>query len=204
MAAAGMKRTAASPPKTGYRDWIGWMFFVDLLDGLRLTLSYLFSPSITLQYPDREKWIPYPRFRGHHYLRSDSDGTTRCVACELCARICPCHCITVVPHTAADGERRPQVFDIDLARCLFCGLCEDACPVEAIALGQNYEFSQYTPAALRADIDQLASMPGKADRGGYVVAARLEAGNRISPTGSTEEGRHWWQQIRGMREKRDE
>ena len=113
--------------------WIGWVFFLDLLDGLSLTLSYMFSKTVTERYPDNEKWMPFPRYRGHHLLKSNAEGKTNCVACELCARICPCRCIMVVPHEDEDGERHPSAFDIDLGRCLFCGLCEDACPADAIA-----------------------------------------------------------------------
>ena len=46
--------------------WIGVAFFLDLLNGLALTFKYMFSRSVTMQYPDKEKWVPYPRHRGHH------------------------------------------------------------------------------------------------------------------------------------------
>ena len=40
------------------RNWIGWAFFADLADALSLTLSYMFSKTVTEQYPDKEKWSP--------------------------------------------------------------------------------------------------------------------------------------------------
>ncbi len=75
--------------------WIGWIFFLDLLNGLFLTLSYMFSRTITLRYPDKEKWVPDSRHRGHHFLKTNDEGDLNCVACELCAKICPCFCIKV-------------------------------------------------------------------------------------------------------------
>ena len=177
--------------------WIGWAFFLDLLDGLSLTSSYMFSRTVTMRYPDKEKWLPFPRHRGHHFLKTDEAGELNCVACELCAKICPCDCITVVPHEDEKGNRRPLVFDIDLARCLFCGLCEDACPADAIALGQHYEYSAYDTKALVVGRDALMAMPGKAEGGGGVVNARLttENGVRVVKTG-VEDGSDWWRRIR--------
>ena len=176
--------------------WIGFTLVLDLLKGLSLTLSYLFSRSITMQYPDREKWIPYPRFRGHHFLRKFENGDTKCVACELCARICPCQCIRVVPYEDEKGNRRPLIYDVNTARCLFCGLCEDACPVEAIALGQHYEFSAYSSKDLLVGKEVLLNMPGKTEEGGKVVGARLVTEGRVFARAEGGDGYHWWNRIR--------
>jgi NADH-quinone oxidoreductase subunit I len=32
--------------------WIGWGFFADLAEALSLTFGYMFSKSVTMQYPD--------------------------------------------------------------------------------------------------------------------------------------------------------
>ena len=178
------------------RNWIGWAFFFDLFNGLSLTLSYLFAKTVTMRYPDKEKWSPYPRFRGHHFLRTDENGNNKCVACELCSRICPCYCITVVPYEDEKGERHPKVFDVDTARCLFCGLCEDACPVEAIALGQHYEYCAYTTDELKAGLDELLTIPGKTLQGGSVIAARLNTEDGVKVEANGETGYDWWKQIR--------
>ena len=178
--------------------WIGWILFQDLLNGLFLTLSYMFSRTITMQYPDKEKWVPYSRHRGHHFLKTNDEGDLNCVACELCAKICPCDCIKVVPYEDEKGNRRPIVFDIDLSRCLFCGLCEDACPADAIALGQVYEISSYDTKDLVVGRDLLREVPGKVKTGGTVVGAELttHAGVHVRET----EGEHdWWRRIRGRR-----
>ena len=134
-----------------------------------LTFGYMFSKPVTMQYPDKEKWLPYSRYRGHHFLKRDEEGEIKCVACELCARICPCDCIEVVPYEDENGNRHPAKFEIDTARCLFCGLCEDACPADAIALGQQYEFSSFSSRDLVIGRDDLLGKPGKAMTGGGVV-----------------------------------
>ncbi len=185
--------TQVSDEKQG---WIGWAFFADLGDALWLTLSYMFSRTVTEQYPDKEKWQPYSRYRGQHFLKRNDEGEINCVACELCAKICPCYCITVVPYEDEKGERRPAVFDIDMARCLFCGLCEDACPADAIALGQMYELSSYTSEELVVGRDALLEMPGKAKVGGEVVAARLNTQDGVQVEELEAEGYSWWRNIR--------
>ena len=179
-------------------SWSGWVFFLDLLNGLSLTFSYMFSKTITMQYPDKEKWAPYPRHRGHHFLKTNDEGDLNCVACELCAKICPCDCIKVVPYEDEKGNRRPIVFDIDLSRCLFCGLCEDACPADAIALGQVYEMSSYDTKDLVVGKDLLRKIPGKVETGGTVIGAELTTDAVV--LGREAEGRHdWWRRIRGGR-----
>ena len=123
------------------------IFFVDLVKGLLVTLGYALSPTISERYPDEEKWIPYRRFRGVHRLWRDEEGRELCVACELCSKICPTDCITVIPMEDDTGrgiaDRVPRVWDVDLSRCLFCGYCEDACPTRAVRLGREYEYATY-------------------------------------------------------------
>ncbi len=177
--------------------WIGLIFFHDLVNGLSLTLSYMFSKTITEQYPDKEKWVPFERYRGHHFLTTDENGDVKCVGCELCAKICPCDCIEVVPYEDEKGNRRPLVFDIDMARCLFCGLCEDACPADAIKLGQHYEFSSESSEALIVGRDALIEAPRKADHGGKVFEASLTKTRGVQVQ-EKENGQtyDWWRRIR--------
>ncbi|MEX0366394.1 NADH-quinone oxidoreductase subunit I [Ruegeria sp. HKCCD8929] len=176
--------------------WIGWAFFSDIGDALMLTFSYMISRPVTEQYPDTEKWLPYSRYRGHHFLKRNDEGEINCVACELCAKICPCDCITVVPYEDENGARHPKVFDIDTARCLFCGLCEDACPADAIALGQQYEFSSFNSSDLVVGRDDLLTKPGKAETGGGVVRARLDTADGVRVETAQDEGYNWWRNIR--------
>lgn len=139
------------------------VFFVDFIKGLRVTFGYNVSRSITERYPDEEKWIPYRRFRGVHQLWRDEQGRELCVACELCSRICPTDCITVIPMEDDTGrgiaDRVPKVWDVDLSRCLFCGYCEDACPTRAIRLGREFEFASEDLESAILHVDQLL-IPG--------------------------------------------
>jgi NADH-quinone oxidoreductase chain I len=168
------------------------VFFVDFLKGLRVTLGYNVSRSITERYPDEEKWVPYRLFRGVHRLWRDEQGRELCVACELCSRICPTDCITVIPMEDDTGrgiaDRVPRVWDVDLSRCLFCGYCEDACPTRAIRLGREYEVATEDLASAVLHVDELLipqpvpeSFPGGVlarsrfvrDQGGIQVVADL-------------------------------
>ncbi|PCJ10647.1 MAG: NADH-quinone oxidoreductase subunit I [Rhodobacteraceae bacterium] len=187
--------------RTGVKQhsWIGRVFLFDLLAGLRLTLGYMVSKTVTQHYPDYEKWVPYQRHRGHHFIKTNEDGEVNCVACELCSQICPCDCITVIPFENEKGDRRPKVFDIDLARCLYCGLCEDACPADAIKLGQEYEVSTTNRDTLVVHLEDLIAAPRKAENGGVVRPARLhrKGGLRsVLITDPDSRGQDWWTRIR--------
>lgn len=184
--------------------WIGIAFFLDLINGLALTLKYMFSRTVTMQYPDKEKWVPYPRYRGHHVLRKDENGENKCVACELCAKICPCYCITVVPYEDEKGNRRPLVYDVDMARCLYCGLCEDSCPEEAIALGSLFEYATYRSEDLIVGRDQLLNTVGKTETGGSVVQARYLPGKDSRVDAEQATGYHWWRNIHRRKAGSDE
>ena len=77
------------------RDLRWWdMFYIpQIINGLRLTITQIFRPKFTRQYPE-EKWTPPPSFRGRPVLVEEK-GVERCVACGLCARVCPALAIEV-------------------------------------------------------------------------------------------------------------
>ncbi|HEX5163069.1 MAG TPA: NADH-quinone oxidoreductase subunit NuoI, partial [Steroidobacteraceae bacterium] len=66
----------------------------ELLAGLRVTWRKLFTPKITVNYPE-EKTPQSPRFRGLHALRRYPNGEERCIACKLCEAVCPALAITI-------------------------------------------------------------------------------------------------------------
>jgi NADH-quinone oxidoreductase subunit I len=107
------------------------LLLIELLQGLGLTLKYLFKPKYTLMYP-MEKTPQSPRFRGIHALRRYPNGEERCIACKLCEAVCPALAITIDSEKRADGTRRTTRYDIDLFKCIFCGFCEESCPVDSI------------------------------------------------------------------------
>ncbi|MGB9774091.1 MAG: NADH-quinone oxidoreductase subunit NuoI [Bacteroidota bacterium] len=113
-------------------------YIPEIVKGLGLTLKQVFKPKFTRQYPE-ERWEPTGAFRGRPVLVAEN-GVERCVACGLCARVCPALAIFVqAEETELEKERRPAVFEIDMLRCIFCGFCEEACPEEAIVMSKDYE-----------------------------------------------------------------
>ncbi len=135
-----------------------------LLKGLQLTLKTFFKRPVTLQYP--EKRMPmFPRFRGLHELKRNEKGELICVACELCAAVCPAGCLHVEPAESPDHRRYPRIYEIDLSRCIFCGFCEEACPYGGIVLREDYETADYRREDLIYDRDRLIhNYEGKENR----------------------------------------
>ena len=115
------------------------LLLIELLQGMGLTLKYLFKPKYTLMYP-MEKTPQSPRFRGIHALRRYPNGEERCIACKLCEAVCPALAITIDSEKREDGSRRTTRYDIDLFKCIFCGFCEESCPVDSIVDTHIHEY----------------------------------------------------------------
>lgn len=132
-------------------------YLVAMFQGLMVTLGRLFQKKDTIPYPE-VKHVPAAGYRGLHRLNKHEDGRIKCVACEMCATVCPAHCIDITPSAAPwdEGEERyPTIFDIDLLRCIFCGFCEEACPKDAIELTEIYDFAAYSRESLLIDKEGL-------------------------------------------------
>jgi NADH-quinone oxidoreductase subunit I len=113
-------------------------YIPEIIKGMALTLKQVFRPKFTRQYPE-ERWNPPASFRGRPVL-VEEEGVERCVACGLCARVCPALAIEVqASETPLEKERYPVKFEINMLRCIFCGFCEEACPEEAIIMSDEYE-----------------------------------------------------------------
>ena len=57
-------------------------------------LLHMFHKRVTVQYPEQKPYFS-PRYRGRIILSRDPDGGERCVACYLCAVVCPVDCIAL-------------------------------------------------------------------------------------------------------------
>ena len=129
--------------------------FWDILKGMSVTGTYFIKPKVTVEYP-KKKLQTYPRFRGVQALLTDPrTDEVKCVACMLCATICPSQCIHIVGEETGAGHSRPVSFELDLKRCLFCGFCEEVCPEAAIVMTRHYELATFDKATLLLTKEKL-------------------------------------------------
>lgn len=125
-----------------------------LLIGLGVTFKALIQPVVTVQYP-REKIDVTPNIRGHIELIKcdDLENKHNCMVCGMCAKNCPCQCITI------DGEKREgvkgkvlTVFLVDFTKCSLCGLCVETCSRSALQFSNNYELAGFTRKEFHYDL----------------------------------------------------
>lgn len=163
------------------------MFVPEMVRGMVITARHFFrnifgrrdpAPDIlerkgiaeitTVQYP--EERAPYPPgYRGLHRLVPRDDGRPRCVACYMCATVCPAQCIYIEageypiddsnPENAVI-EKYPTKFVIDELRCVVCGFCVEACPKDAIRMDTGIHTpSGYERPSFIWDIPRLMKGP---------------------------------------------
>ncbi|MGA2296187.1 MAG: NADH-quinone oxidoreductase subunit I [FCB group bacterium] len=128
------------------------IYIPEIAKGLGVTFKQMFKPKFTRQYPE-EVWEPEGSYRGRPVLVQDENGE-RCVACGLCARVCPALAIEMqASETEKEKERYPVKFEINMLRCIFCGFCEEVCPEEAIVMSKDYHlvFTSQEEAILGKD-----------------------------------------------------
>jgi len=148
--------------------------FVPILIGMLQTFKYMLRTlfrreAATIQFPEKKRNIS-SRYRGIHILTAREDGTPKCVACYMCATVCPAECIYI-----ESGERpEKQIekyctrFEIDLLRCVYCGFCVDACPEEAIIMSRENDLVGTSRAEMIIDRDRLMARGKVAEQGpGY-------------------------------------
>ena len=70
---------------------------------------HTFHRRVTVQYPEQKAYLA-PRYRGRIILSRDPDGGERCVACYLCAVVCPVDCIALQATEDEHGRRFPEWF----------------------------------------------------------------------------------------------
>jgi NADH-quinone oxidoreductase subunit I len=114
-----------------------------------VTWKHLFTPAVTIQYPDVKLKLP-DRARNRLYVNMDD-----CIGCDQCSMACPVDCITIetikstpdidLGQTSVGTKKRLFVprFDIDIAKCCYCALCVYPCPTECIKMTDVFEFSEY-------------------------------------------------------------
>lgn len=110
--------------------------------GLGLTLSRLFSRSITVQYPST-RYEPPERFRGTVRLKRHDDGTLKCRACMLCVKACPDGLLAIDTHVDGQGRTVIDSWRWEGHACMLCAICAEACPFDALMMGREYENARY-------------------------------------------------------------
>ncbi|MDI6853354.1 MAG: NADH-quinone oxidoreductase subunit I [Deltaproteobacteria bacterium] len=128
-----------------------WVGFYSLLAGMAVTIRYFVRPIVTVQYP-REKLKMSPRYRGHIELIIDPETKThRCIACEMCARICPSQLITV-EGIKVGKKKLPTKHYIQFQYCSLCGLCIESCPTDALKWSDEYRMAGFSRESCEVDL----------------------------------------------------
>jgi NADH-quinone oxidoreductase chain I len=119
--------------------------FWSLLAGMAVTIRYFVKPIVTVQYP-RQKIQMSPRYRGYPQFIIDPDSQThKCIACEMCSRICPSQLITV-EGTKFPGEKQKRAtrYIHEHQYCSLCGLCVEVCPTTALEFSAEYRLAGFS------------------------------------------------------------
>lgn len=150
-----------------------WEGIYTVFVGMKVTLKHLFTPSVTIQYPDVKVTLP-ERVRNRLYVNMDD-----CIGCDQCARACPVDCITIetvksLPEEdlgkTSNGKKKAlwvTKFDIDIAKCCYCQLCVFPCPTECIYMTDVYEFSEFERDNLIYNFSTLSKEEAEEKKANY-------------------------------------
>jgi NADH-quinone oxidoreductase chain I len=138
-----------------FRDIV--LGFNSILVSMAVTLHHLFTPAITVQYPDQRRRMPLRALNKHILTIDLNTGKLKCTACDACAKICPTRCIEINA-TGKGKQRYPDKFWIDHNLCMYCNLCVEVCPFDAITMWTGkYEFGSFQRTGLVIDKEMMTA-----------------------------------------------
>ncbi|MDR1578553.1 MAG: 4Fe-4S binding protein [Deltaproteobacteria bacterium] len=151
-----------------------------LLVGMSITGRYLLSPVETIHFPrqvvDDEIMAS---FRGPIQLTlGKKDPTqTRCISCQMCAKACPGHCLTV---TKGDAKA-PIQWLYDFSYCCLCGACVETCPTGALEF--SHKVYLVTVSRQELILDLLSDLKTRGTQlGNQIVPPVPPAAKEASPS----------------------
>jgi NADH-quinone oxidoreductase subunit I len=115
--------------------------------------------ALTTYYPEEKRADYAPLNRGKHILTQRPDGKPQCIACNMCATVCPAKVIEIEAGFDPADVAHPKFpirFEIDYSRCIFCGFCVEACPEDAIRMVKDVpDFPSFDRRDMSGKIDLL-------------------------------------------------
>lgn len=115
--------------------------------------------ALTTYYPEERRADYAANNRGKHVLTQRPDGRPQCIACNMCATVCPAKVIEIeaaFDPTDPVHPKYPARFEIDYSRCIFCGFCVEACPEDAIRMVQDIpELPNFDRTTMVGTVDLL-------------------------------------------------
>lgn len=128
-------------------SWRERMYLFEIIRGLRVTGGVFMrnmwrwltgrKGALTAYYPEEQRADYAAGNRGKHILTKRPNGKSQCIACNMCALVCPARVIEIEAGFDPEDPAHPKIpvrFEIDYSRCVFCGLCIEACPEDAIRM----------------------------------------------------------------------
>ncbi|CAN6445088.1 unnamed protein product [Victoria cruziana] len=96
-----------------------------------------------------------PHFRGQIHFEFD-----KCIACEVCVRVCPIDLPIIDCRLETDiRNKRLLNYSIDFEICIFCGNCVEYCPINCLSKTEEYELSTYDHHELNYNQISLGRLP---------------------------------------------
>jgi len=111
-------------------------------DGMAVTLRYMFTKPVTLQYPHEMKKLP-ERTRGTLILYADIERMKcKCTVCMVCEVVCPNNSIHIdFERDTVNKKKVLTKYYWDADKCIYCGLCVEGCGFDALGWVPEFEIS---------------------------------------------------------------